>query len=180
MEIQHPNVIPHATWLRHWSPILRLCRHPHSERLCHRCSAFVQALRTDAEASGLEFAFNNRVVEIEDGFHVVPHHDRPSKMRVTCLINAAGLYADDIASVACRTAQVRDPSRSGRVLRSDLPGKRSLIGRLIYPALPRQATGKGIHFSPRPNGQLFVGPNELPSWIKRTILSRKTPPGHVR
>ena len=47
----------------------------------------------------------------------------------------------------------------------------------VYPALPPQATGKGIHFSPRPNGQLFVGPNQVAVQNKRDYISRKTPPG---
>jgi glycerol-3-phosphate dehydrogenase len=47
----------------------------------------------------------------------------------------------------------------------------------VYPALPPQATGKGIHFSPRPNGQLFVGPNEVTVQDKTDYTSRKTPPG---
>jgi L-2-hydroxyglutarate oxidase LhgO len=56
------------------------------------------------------------------------------------------------------------------------PEKKSLIGRLVYPALPPQATGKGIHFSPRPNGRLFVGPNEVAIQDKTDYTSRKTPP----
>ena len=56
------------------------------------------------------------------------------------------------------------------------PEKKRLIGRLVYPALPPQATGKGIHFSPRPNGQLFVGPNEVAIQDKTDYTSRKTPP----
>jgi glycerol-3-phosphate dehydrogenase len=54
---------------------------------------------------------------------------------------------------------------------------RRLIRRLVYPALPPKATGKGIHFSPRPNGRLFVGPNEVPVQDKSDYLSEKTPPG---
>ena len=57
------------------------------------------------------------------------------------------------------------------------PEKKSLIGRLVYPALPPHATGKGIHFSPRPNGRLFVGPNEMPIQTRRTTRRVKTPPG---
>jgi L-2-hydroxyglutarate oxidase LhgO len=55
--------------------------------------------------------------------------------------------------------------------------KQRLISRLVYPALPPKATGKGVHFSPRPNGQLFVGPNEVAVENKSDYLSQKTPPG---
>jgi glycerol-3-phosphate dehydrogenase len=52
-----------------------------------------------------------------------------------------------------------------------------LIKRPVYPALPPQATGKGIHFSPRPNGRLYLGPNEMPVIDKTDYTSHKTPPG---
>lgn len=138
--------------------------------------AFVQALRADAEDTGSAFAFNNRVVEIDaDSTSYLVTTDR-MKIRATCLINAAGLYADDIASVALRATKYAIRPLRGEYYEVISPEKRSLIGRLIYPALPRQATGKGIHFSPRPNGQLFLGPNEFAVLDKTDYTSRKTPP----
>jgi glycerol-3-phosphate dehydrogenase len=56
------------------------------------------------------------------------------------------------------------------------PEKKSLIGRLVYPVLPRHAAGKGMHFSPRPNGQLFVGPNEVAVRDKTDYATQKTAP----
>lgn len=138
--------------------------------------AFVQALRADAEDTGSAFAFNNRVVEIDaDSTSYLVTTDR-TKIRATCLINAAGLYADDIASLALRATKYAIRPLRGEYYEVISPEKRSLIGRLIYPALPRQATGKGIHFSPRPNGQLFLGPNEFAVLDKTDYTSRKTPP----
>jgi len=43
--------------------------------------------------------------------------------------------------------------------------------------LPPGATGKGIHVSPRPNGRLYIGPNEVAVQDKTDYTSRKTPPG---
>jgi L-2-hydroxyglutarate oxidase LhgO len=138
--------------------------------------AFVQALRADAEDTGSAFAFNNRVVEIDaDSTSYLVTTDR-TKIRATCLINAAGLYADDIASLALRATKYAIRPLRGEYYEVISPETRGLIGRLIYPALPRQATGKGIHFSPRPNGQLFLGPNEFAILDKTDYTSRKTPP----
>jgi L-2-hydroxyglutarate oxidase LhgO len=138
--------------------------------------AFVQALRADAEDTGSAFAFNNRVVEIDaDSTSYLVTTDR-TKIRATCLINAAGLYADDIASLALRATKYAIRPLRGEYYEVISPETRGLIGRLIYPALPRQATGKGIHFSPRPNGQLFLGPNEFAVLDKTDYTSRKTPP----
>jgi glycerol-3-phosphate dehydrogenase len=138
--------------------------------------AFVQALRADAENTGSTFAFNNRVVDIDgDSTSYLVTTDR-TRIRATCLINAAGLYADDIASLALHTSKYTIRPLRGEYYEVISPEKKGLIGRLVYPALPRQATGKGIHFSPRPNGQLFLGPNEFAVLDKADYTSRKTPP----
>jgi glycerol-3-phosphate dehydrogenase len=138
--------------------------------------AFVQSLRTDSETTGAEFAFNNRVIGIEaDATAYVVTTDR-QKIRAACLINAAGLYADDIAAFALGYNKYSICPVRGEYYEMVTPEKKRLIGRLVYPALPPQATGKGIHFSPRPNGQLFVGPNEVAIQDKMDYTSRKTPP----
>ena len=138
--------------------------------------ALVQSLQHDSEANGVEFAFNNQVIGIEDdGAAYLITTDRQT-LRVACLINAAGLHADDIAAFAlsCNKYSIR-PLR-GEYYELVTPAKKHLIRRLVYPALPPNATGKGIHFSPRPNGQLFVGPNEVSVHDKADYLSQKTPP----
>jgi glycerol-3-phosphate dehydrogenase len=138
--------------------------------------AFVQSLRTDSETAGAEFAFNNRVIGIdEDAASYIVTTDR-QWVRATCLINAAGLYSDDIAALALHHKKYNICPVRGEYYELVTPEKRSLIGRLVYPALPPHATGKGIHFSPRPNGKLFVGPNEVAIQDKTDYTSRKTPP----
>jgi L-2-hydroxyglutarate oxidase LhgO len=139
--------------------------------------AFVQSLKTDAEATGVEFAFNNRVVEIEDETTAYLVRTDHQKIRVACLINAAGLHADDIAALALSNCKYSIRPLRGEYYELTTLAKKRLIGRLVYPALPPKATGKGIHFSPRPNGQLFLGPNEVPLKDKTDYLSQKTPPG---
>jgi glycerol-3-phosphate dehydrogenase len=139
--------------------------------------AFVHSLRTDSEATGAEFAFNNRVLGIdEEATSYIVTTDR-KRIRAACLINAAGLYADDIASLALHHKKYTIYPLRGEYYEIISPEKRSLIGRLVYPALPPRATGKGVHFSPRPNGQMFVGPNEVAVQEKTDYTSNKTPPG---
>lgn len=164
--------------LKAWEPNLRSCAGLVIPSVCVIDPlAFVQALRTDAEATGAAFAFNNRVMDIDaDPTSYLVTTDR-SRLRTTCLINAAGLYADDIASLASHKKQYTISPLRGEYYEVTSPEKRNLVGRLVYPALPRQATGKGIHFSPRPNGQLFLGPNEVTVRDKTDYTSRKTPPG---
>ena len=139
--------------------------------------AFVQSLKNDAQAAGVEFAFHNSVIGIgnEETTYLVTTDRR--QIRAAGLINAAGLHADDIAALAlsCNKYSIR-PIR-GEYYELVTSSKKRLIGRLVYPALPPKATGKGIHFGPRPNGQAFVGPNEVPVLDKSDYLSHRTPPG---
>lgn len=138
--------------------------------------AFVQSLKTESEATGAEFAFNNRVIGVEEaaGSYLIST-DR-KRIRTTCLINAAGLYADDIAALGMSHRKYIISPLRGEYYELVTTEKQSLIGCPIYPALPSHATGKGIHFSPRPNGRLYVGPNEMPIADKADYTSRKTPP----
>lgn len=139
--------------------------------------AFVQSLKTESEATGAEFAFNNRVIGVEEaaGSYLVST-DR-QRVRTACLINAAGLYADEIAALSMSHKKYMISPLRGEYYELVTPEKQRLIRRPVYPALPPHATGKGIHFSPRPNGRLYVGPNEMPVTDKADYTSRKTPPG---
>lgn len=139
--------------------------------------ALVQSLKADSEKTGADFMFNNRVIGIDvDKTAYIVTTDR-QRIRATCLINAAGLYADDIATLALGKSIYTIRPLRGEYYELAQPAKNRLVGRLVYPALPPHATGKGIHFSPRPNGRLFVGPNENAVQDKRDYTSHKTPPG---
>ncbi|BCA56962.1 hypothetical protein W02_41020 [Nitrospira sp. KM1] len=138
--------------------------------------SFVQSLMTDSQNQGVTFAFDHRVAAIDEeaGSYTVATDHRT--IRTSCLINAAGLYADTVASLVLREHKYRIRPIRGEYYEVFAPHKEPLISRLVYPALPSHATGKGIHLSPRPNGQLFVGPNEVPVQDKRDYTAHKTPP----
>jgi len=164
--------------LRDWEPNLRACCGiiiPTVSVI--DAPAFVRSLRTDAEAMGVEFAFNNQVVGIDAGAAVYKVTTDRRTLAAACLINAAGLHADDVAALALRTRKYAIQPVRGEYYEVVTEEKKRLITRLVYPALPAHAIGKGIHFSPRPNGQLFVGPNAVPIADKTDYASQKTPPG---
>jgi L-2-hydroxyglutarate oxidase LhgO len=139
--------------------------------------AFVQSLKTESEAAGAEFDFGNRVMAIEEaGSSYLVSTDR-QQIRVACLINAAGLYADEIAALALHHNKYTIRPLRGEYYEVMTSEKTGRIGRPIYPALPPGATGKGIHVSPRPDGRLYLGPNEVPVQDKADYTSHKTPPG---
>ena len=139
--------------------------------------AFVQSLKVDSEHTGSVYAFNNPVTDIqEDGTTYIVSTEHQT-IRATCLINAAGLQSDHIANLALHADHYTIRPLRGEYYEVIPREKRALIGRLIYPALPPQATGKGIHFSPRPDGRLFIGPNAILVADKLDYTSHKTPPG---
>jgi L-2-hydroxyglutarate oxidase LhgO len=164
--------------LRSWEPNLRASCGIVIPSVCVIDSlAFVHSLKNDAQAAGVEFALNNGVIGIEDeGTAYLMTTDR-RQIRAATLINAAGLHADDVAALALSYNKYSIRPIRGEYYELVSSTKRSLIGRLVYPALPPKATGKGIHFGPRPNGQVFVGPNEVPVLDKSDYLSHRTPPG---
>ncbi len=167
-----------SSGLRAWEPNLRaLCGIVIPSVSVIDPHAFVQSLKSDAEVNGVEFAFNNRVVGIERDTttHIITT-DR-QRIRAACLINAAGLHADEVAALALHENKYTIYPLRGEYYELVAPEKKHLIGRLVYPALPPHAAGKGIHFSPRTNGQMFVGPNAVPIDDKTDYTSRKTPPG---
>lgn len=138
--------------------------------------AFVQSLKADSEQTDSVFAFNNPVRNIQnDGSAYIVSADRQT-IRATCLINAAGLQSDHIANLALHSDHYTIHPLRGEYYEVVPPEKRALVGRLIYPALPPRATGKGIHFSPRPDGRLFIGPNATPVTDKQDYTSNQTPP----
>lgn len=139
--------------------------------------AFVRSLQADSEATGAAFAFNNRVIGIdaEAGSFIVTT-DR-QRIRAACLINAAGLHSDEVAALAQVQKKYTIRPLRGEYYEVVASSKKRLIGRPVYPALRRGAIGKGVHFGPRPNGQLFVGPNEVAVQDKTDYTSHKTPPG---
>jgi glycerol-3-phosphate dehydrogenase len=138
--------------------------------------ALVHSLRTDAEANGVEFAFNNKVVGIDSGTTGYLLTSDRQKLFAACLINAAGVYADEVAALALRTNKYTIHPVRGEYYEIVTQEKKNLLGRLVYPALPPHAVGKGIHFGPRPNGQAFLGPNTVPVKHKGDYTSEKTPP----
>jgi L-2-hydroxyglutarate oxidase LhgO len=139
--------------------------------------AFVRSLKTESEAAGAEFAFGNRVIAIEEaGGSYLVSTDR-QRIQAACVINAAGLYADEIAFLALHHHKYTIHPLRGEYYEWMTPSKTGFVGRPVYPALPPGATGKGIHLSPRPDGRLYIGPNEVPVRDKADYTSHKTPSG---
>lgn len=120
---------------------------------------FVRTLADCAKTEGAQFFYENKIEDIrmERGRAIIvtPHME----VRARVIINAAGLYADDIANLALKTERYRQYPWRGEYYEVINPEKRNLVNRLVYPVVSSKHPGKGIHFGPRPDGRLFLGPN---------------------
>lgn len=136
-------------------------------------TAFVNALKQDAEANGVHFRFNSAVNRIGTRRNHYQIFTSNEEIESQILINAAGLYADDISRLAGYYGYQIYPWRGEYYkIVGKPPG---FINRLIYPAIPVNSPGKGIHFSPHVNGELFIGPNARPVPAKNYYTEDKTP-----
>ena len=118
---------------------------------------FVGALFSDALENGVRFRFNSCVmgIEVSDDSYLVRTGSNCVSGKV--IINAAGLYADEISEMAGIGGYKLHPWRGEYY--EVIGAKKEIIRRLVYPVHPHHYPGKGIHFSPRVDGKLFIGPN---------------------
>jgi glycerol-3-phosphate dehydrogenase len=121
----------------------------------------VESLAGDATAAGAQFAYGHEVISIqtEGSSHVIRTSQGDTRARV--LINSAGLGAHAISRMAGSTEYAIDFLRGDYY---ELIGgsERWNIRTLVYPATPRHARTKGMHFGPRTDGRLYIGPSATP------------------
>jgi glycerol-3-phosphate dehydrogenase len=120
--------------------------------------ALVQSLTEEARTAGGEFLYGaevNRIVTLKDR-HIL--QIRSSEIQTRTIINSAGLHAHEISKMA------GGPAYEMEFIRGDYY---ELIGgtqhwgirTLVYPAMPPLSRSKGIHFGPRTDGRLYIGPS---------------------
>ena len=123
---------------------------------------FVAALIEDAKRDGAEFIFESPVLAISvEKAHYVIQTPRGG-IKAGILINSAGQEASEISLMAA------GPSYGIEFVRGDyyelLGGTaRWGIRTLVYPATPSGSLSKGIHFGPRTDGRVFIGPSATQS-----------------
>lgn len=120
--------------------------------------ALVESLTHEAKAAGAQFFYGSEVTGI--GIDNSSHAVRTPKggVNARALINSAGLCAHEISLMA------GGPKYDVEFIRGDyyeLAGgvARWGIRTLVYPAMPPRSRSKGIHFGPRTDGRLYIGPS---------------------
>ena len=115
---------------------------------------FCQSLYIQAAKRSVQFHFNCDVRGIESGedYRIITHRGD-----LTCdlVVNAAGLYADQVAAMAGVHHYRIYPWR-GDYFKVKLPYP---VSQLVYPVKTPSAAGLGIHMTPDLRSNLYLGPD---------------------
>ncbi|WP_439947299.1 L-2-hydroxyglutarate oxidase [Streptomyces sp. BBFR109] len=122
--------------------------------------AIAREFARDIEASGGEVRLGCRVTGIADvpgGVEVAAGQDR---VRVDRLVLCAGLHSDSVAKLAEDGKEPRIiPFRGEYMLLR--PERAHLVNGLVYPVPDPRYPFLGVHFTPRVDGSVEVGPNAV-------------------
>jgi glycerol-3-phosphate dehydrogenase len=117
----------------------------------------IKVLKRQALSNGAHFLTNTRVIgaEVKRGLAIIRTEREEVAARV--VINAAGLYADEVARLFGYDKYTIYPCRGEY---AELPPSRSgIINSLVYPLPLPSGHGLGVHFTKNLAGTLLVGPN---------------------
>ena len=114
----------------------------------------VKALLESATDAGVAFLPATRLVGAErvvDGMRLATEREQ---IHARVVVNAAGLYADDVSTLLGGELFTIYPARGEYA--ELVPAKRHLVNGLVYP--PPDAHGLGVHLVKTTGGQVWLGP----------------------
>jgi L-2-hydroxyglutarate oxidase LhgO len=123
-------------------------------------SLVARAYADDARELGADMYLGHRVVGIERRSGVTTIRTAKGDIAAKAVITCAGLYSDKVAQM---TGGGRDPKIVP--FRGDYlvlkPEKTSLVRGNIYPVPDPEFPFLGVHFTPRMDGSIWLGPNAV-------------------
>lgn len=111
----------------------------------------------NAVDNGAELKLNfkvNSIVEKEDGFII--KGNEYEEIRCKMIINAAGVYADDIYNMICDNDEFKITPRRGQYYLLDREAS-GFVNHVIFPTPTKM--GKGTLITPTADGNVLVGPD---------------------
>ena len=117
---------------------------------------FVKALLRAGTEAGVMFLPGTRLLGAErhpDGMMLTTERE---SIVARVVVNAAGLYADDVSSMLGGESFKIYPCRGEYA--EFTPAKRSLVNALVYPLPHRSGHGLGVHLVRTTGGQVWLGP----------------------
>jgi L-2-hydroxyglutarate oxidase LhgO len=112
-------------------------------------------LRTGADA-GVIFLPGTPLVAADTHADGVALRTEREEIRARTVVNAAGLYADEVSNMLGGEAFTIYPCRGEYV--DIVPAKRSLVNGLVYPLPHASGHGLGVHIVKTTGGQVWLGP----------------------
>jgi len=116
----------------------------------------VKTLLRLGEASGVMFLPGTALLGAETHGDGVALRTARETIHARLVVNAAGLYADDVSRMLGGERFTIYPCRGEYAELS--AAKRSLVKGLVYPVPHASGHGLGVHFVPSTGGQLWLGP----------------------
>lgn len=147
--------------------------------------AIAREFAKDIESSGGEVRLDFPVTSITDvpgGIEVTSSRPRGSRdedrgrVRVDRLILCSGLHSDSVARLAQDSREPRIVPFRGEYLLLKRQS-RDLVRGLIYPVPDPSYPFLGVHFTPRVDGSVEVGPNAVLALARRATGSAASRPG---
>jgi L-2-hydroxyglutarate oxidase LhgO len=119
--------------------------------------ALVHALRRAGEAEGAIFLPGTKLAGADSGSDGVKLRTEREVILASTVVNAAGLYADDVSRMLGGDTFTIYPVRGEYA--ELIPSKRSLINGLVYPLPHAAGHGLGVHVTRSTGGNVWFGPS---------------------
>jgi L-2-hydroxyglutarate oxidase LhgO len=119
----------------------------------------------DVKEAGGDLYLNREVTKIERRDGVTILHSANGEIQARVVITCGGLYSDKLAQM---TGGATDPKITP--FRGDYlilkPEKNYLVKGNIYPVPDPEFPFLGVHFTPRMDGSIWLGPNAVPAFAR--------------
>jgi L-2-hydroxyglutarate oxidase LhgO len=135
--------------------------------------ALVQALRRAGEAEGAIFLPGTTLVGADSDRDGVKLRTEREVILASAVVNAAGLYADDVSRMFGGETFTIYPVRGEYA--ELIPSKRSLVNALVYPLPHAAGHGLGVHITRSTGGNIWFGPSVKYQDVKGDYESDRLP-----
>ena len=123
-------------------------------------AAVARSFAADAGAAGADMLLSTEVVAMRRAGGITDLQTTQGEVRAHFVIACAGLYADRIAAMTGSAADPQIvPFRGDYLLLA--PQRRGLVRGAIYPVPDPALPFLGVHFTPRVDGSVWLGPNAV-------------------
>ena len=121
---------------------------------------YVYQLARDAQAEGVSLYVGTEVERLfrsDGGYRIDTTH---GPLSTSFLVNAAGLYADDLAEQVGVGSEYQIVPFRGEYYEL-VPDRRSLVNTMIYPTPDPDLPFLGVHYTRRTDDKVIIGPNAV-------------------